>query len=54
MGFEDGTDKCAGRYTYLCNLIHLSAQLHTVFDLIFRGGLAGIVGWQGFMRFVLI
>jgi hypothetical protein len=54
MGFEDSTDKCAGQYSYLCNLIHLSAQLHTVFDLILWGELAGIVGWKGLMYVVIM
>ena len=54
MGFEDNTDKCAGWYSYLLSLVHLSVQDYTVFGVILEGDLAEKLCWQLFMRFVIM
>ncbi len=45
MGFEDSTAKCAGKYSKLCSLVHLSAELNTVFGVFLVGDLGGDVCW---------
>jgi hypothetical protein len=45
MGFEDSTAKCAGWYSKLLSLVHLSAELSTVFGVFLAVDLGGDVGW---------
>ncbi len=45
MGFEESAAKCAGWYSKLLSLVHLSAELNTVFGVILAGDLGGDVRW---------